>query len=129
MRLLLDTHILLWAMSDERRLPRALAAAIKSPENDVAISAVSVWEITIKRMLGRLDLEIDELLMSIAEEYTELPVRFGDSLQLSLLPDHHRDPFDRMLIAQALANGRRLVTTDAKILRYVGVMGFDPLTA
>ena len=130
MRLLLDTHILIWAMADDPRLPKALAAAIESADNDVAVSAVSIWEITIKSMQGRLGIEIDELMMSISTDaFTEVPVKFGHAARLSLLPPHHRDPFDRMLIAQAVAEGRRLVTTDAKILKYVGVMGFDPLTA
>ena len=130
MRLLLDTHILLWWLTLDRQMPRAIDIAIRSGSNDVAVSAVSVWEITIKRGRGLLEMDIDDVLMAIAaDRFTELPVRFGDALHLSLLPDHHLDPFDRMLIAQALSNGRRLVTTDAKILKYAGEMGFDPLTA
>lgn len=129
MRLLLDTHILLWAMTTDRRLPKTLAAAIRSGDNDVAVSAISVWEVAIKRMRGRLDVEIDELLMTMSEMgFNELPVRQGHALRLTFLPNHHADPFDRMLIAQAMADGRRLVTTDAKILKYAGVMGFDPLS-
>ena len=130
MRLLLDTHVLLWAMMDPRRLPVKLESAIRSSANDVAVSAVSVWEISIKRMLGRLELEIEALLQSIAEaNFTELPLKFGPSTRLLTLPPHHRDPFDRMLIAQAIHEGRRLVTTDGKILQYRGASGFDPLTA
>jgi PIN domain nuclease of toxin-antitoxin system len=130
MRLLLDTHVLLWAMTSPHQLSVSLEAAIKTAENDVAVSAVSVWEITIKRMLGKLDIDIHELIKTIGDAgFTELPVRFTQSLNLEVLPPHHRDPFDRMLIAQSIADGRRLVTFDEKILKYAGVLGFAPLSA
>jgi PIN domain nuclease of toxin-antitoxin system len=130
MRLLLDTHVVLWWLQNDPHMPKAIRSVIASGEHDVAVSAISVWEITIKRMLGRLNVEIDELLMSFPEEnFTEIPVRHAHSLRLLLLPRHHGDPFDRMLIAQSLHEGRRLVTTDSRILRYTDVQGFDPLTA
>lgn len=130
MRLLLDTHILVWWMNDDDVMPKAIRAAIASADNDIAVSAISIWEITIKRMLGRLDLEVDDLLMSISTDgFTEVPLKLAHSYRLLHLPPNHRDPFDRMLIAQSLAEGRRLVTTDAKILQYAGVAGFDPFTA
>lgn len=130
MRLLLDTHILLWWLTLDRRLPKSIDTAIRSGANDVAVSVASVWEVTIKVMRGRLDIEIDDLLMSIAADgFAELPVRFGHTLRLHLLPPHHNDPFDRILIAQSVAEGRRLVTMDATILKYAGEQGFDPLTA
>lgn len=129
MRLLLDTHILLWWVMGDRRLSKALSAALASPENDVAVSAASIWEIAIKRSLGRIDIELEELLSSMdADGFTELPLRFAHSLRLESLPRHHDDPFDRILIAQSVADGRRLVTKDAAILAYAGLAGFDPLT-
>jgi PIN domain nuclease of toxin-antitoxin system len=129
MRLLLDTHILLWWLMGDRRLPKNLARVLASPENDVAVSAASLWEIVIKRMLGRIDVDVEELLSSISSDgFTELVIRFGHVLQVQSLPRHHDDPFDRLLIAQSVADGRRLVTRDETILAYAGVSGFDPLT-
>jgi PIN domain nuclease of toxin-antitoxin system len=129
MRLLLDTHILLWWVMGDRRLPKSLAGTIASQDNDVAISAASIWEIAIKRTLGRIDVDLDELLSSMtADGFTELPLRFGHSLRLDSIPRHHDDPFDRILIAQSIAEGRRLVTRDALILAYAGVAGFDALS-
>jgi len=128
MRLLLDTHILLWWIIGDRRLPKELATILASAESDVAVSAATVWEITIKRMLGRIDVDLEELSASIAADgFSELPLRFSHSLKLQILPRHHDDPFDRILIAQSIAEGRRLVTRDADILRYLGVAGFEPL--
>jgi PIN domain nuclease of toxin-antitoxin system len=129
MRLLLDTQILLWWVVGDRRLSKALTATLASPENEIAVSAASIWEIAIKRSLGRIDIDIEELLSSIAADgFTELPVRFAHSLRLESLPRHHDDPFDRILIAQSVADGRRLVTNDAAVLAYTGLAGFDPLT-
>jgi PIN domain nuclease of toxin-antitoxin system len=126
MRLLLDTHILLWWVMADRRLSRIVARAITSPDNDVAVSAVSLWEIGIKRALGRIDIDLDRLLTTmLADGFTELPVRFAHSLKLESLPRRHDDPFDRMLIAQSIADARTLVTKDAWILSYAGVAGFD----
>ena len=130
MRLLLDTHVLLWAMTGDPKLSDSWAAMLRSRENDVAVSAVSIWEITIKAMLGKMKIDIHELSRKVGEAgFTELPLRFLHSQNLEVLPPHHGDPFDRMLIAQSIADGRRLVTVDAKILKYVGVVGFAPLRA
>ncbi len=129
MRLLLDTHILLWWTMADRRLSKALAAVIASPEHDVAISAASIWEITIKWMLGRIEVDLDELVSAIGSDgFSELPVRFAHTLKLAALPRNHDDPFDRILIAQSIAEGRRLVTKDETILGYAGIPGFDPLS-
>jgi len=128
MRLLLDTHILLWWVMGDRRLPKDVAAVLASAESDVAVSAATMWEITIKRMLGRIDVDLEELTASIAADgFSELPLRFSHSLKLEVLPRLHDDPFDRILIAQSIAEGRQLVTKDAEILRYRGVAGFNPL--
>lgn len=129
MRLLLDTHILLWWAIGDRRLTRALVRVIESTESDVSVSAASLWEISIKRTLGRIDVELDALLESIAADgFSELPVRFSHASRLGELPRHHDDPFDRLLIAQSIVEGRRLVTTDEAILGYAGLAGFDPLS-
>lgn len=128
MRLLLDTHILLWWVMGDRRLPKTTAVAIGSADSDVAVSAVSMWEIAIKRALGRIDVDLEELASTIASDgFAEIPLRFSHATRLDSLPRHHDDPFDRMLIAQSIAEGRRLVTKDEAILRYRGVAGFDPL--
>ena len=129
MRLLLDTHILLWWLMADRRLPKGLAKALGSPENDIAVSAASLWEIVIKHMLGRIDVDLDELLSSVTSDgFNELPVHFHHTLKLQSLPRRHDDPFDRILIAQSISEGRRLVTTDKSILSYEGLAGFDPLS-
>jgi PIN domain nuclease of toxin-antitoxin system len=129
MRLLLDTHILLWWIAADRRLSKALSTVIGSADSDVVVSAASIWEIAIKRALGRLDLDLDELLSAISSDgFMELPVRFGHSLGVAALPRHHDDPFDRLLVAQAIIEGRRLVTTDKRILSYHAVPGFHPLS-
>ena len=130
MRFLLDTHILLWWLNADRRLSRPIRDVLASEESDIAVSAATIWEIAIKRALGRIDVDLKELLSAItAEGFVELPMRFVHSLALEALPRHHDDPFDRMLIAQSITEGRRLVTHDKWILEYVGVNGFDPLRA
>jgi PIN domain nuclease of toxin-antitoxin system len=129
-RLLLDTHILLWWVMADRRLAKAARALIASADNDVSVSAASFWEIAIKANLGRIDADIAEVQEAAAADgFEELPIRAAHTLPLALLPDHHQDPFDRLLIAQAIAEGRRLMTADAAILAYQGVAGFDPLKA
>ena len=128
MRFLLDTHILLWWLMGDRRLPKSLAKVLASPENDIAVSAATLWEIVIKRMLGRIDVDLDELLSSVTSDgFSELPVQFRHTLTLQSLPRHHDDPFDRILIAQSVTEGRRLVTTDKLILSY-SLPGFDPVS-
>jgi PIN domain nuclease of toxin-antitoxin system len=130
MRLLLDTHILLWWVMGDRRLPKSIATLIASPESDVAVSAASIWEIVIKRALGRIEIDPEELLSSMtADGFSELPLRYTHALKLDSLPRRRDDPFDRLLIAQSIAEGRRLVTTDDRILGYVGVPGFDAVSA
>jgi PIN domain nuclease of toxin-antitoxin system len=129
MRLLLDTHILLWWVTGDRKLPRPLARAIESADSDVAVSAASLWEIAIKRSLGRIDIDLEELTAAIAADgFTELPVRFAHTRALGGLPRLHDDPFDRMLIVQAVQEGRSLVTKDEAILAYAGLSGFDTLS-
>jgi PIN domain nuclease of toxin-antitoxin system len=124
MRLLLDTHILLWWVMADRRLPKTVGEMISSAENDVAVSAASMWEIAIKRALGRIDVELDALVAAIAGDgFSELPVRFEHAVQVESLPRHHDDPFDRLLIAQSIREARGLVTTDRLIAAYARMPG------
>ena len=130
MRLLLDTHVLLWWATADRRLTRTVRQTIASADNDVSISSVTFWEIAIKSALGRIDVDLAELHAAVnADGLEEVPVRISHALRVQSLPDHHRDPFDRMLIAQSIVEGRRLMTRDERILEYAGVAGFDPLPA
>jgi PIN domain nuclease of toxin-antitoxin system len=126
--LLLDTHVLLWWVTGDRRLTKPRRELIADPENQIAISAASFWEIAIKKNLGRIKIEIKELHAAIKEDaLEEIPVRISQMLALEDLPPLHGDPFDRLLIAQSITEHRRLVTHDAGILVYSGVRGFDPL--
>lgn len=121
MTLLLDTHVCLWALSDPGRLASKVAEAIADPENDVRVSVVSAWEIAIKQSLGKLELpEPAEDWLPVALEKTGIeliPVTFVEALRVRSLPWHHRDPFDRLLIAQAMT-GYTLVTHDDRLARY-----------
>ena len=130
MKLLLDTHIVIWWVAGDRKLARSLRERIAASDCDVAVSAATFWEIAIKIRLGRIDIDLQELRAAVsADGFTELPVQVAHTLRLPTLPDHHRDPFDRLLIAQSIADGRRLVTRDESILAYTGVSGFDPLSS
>jgi PIN domain nuclease of toxin-antitoxin system len=117
-------------MTGDRRLSKAIRSRILADENDVFVSAATFWEIAIKARLGRIDVALDDLRSAtIADGFTEVPVQIAHTLKLKALPDHHRDPFDRLLIAQSIAEGQRLVTRDKSILAYAGVAGFDPVAA
>lgn len=130
MRLLLDTHVLIWWLTADRKLSKAVSSLLASKDSDVAVSAAAIWEIAIKRGLGRIDIDMGELLDAIhADGFLELPIRFIHASRLESLPHHHDDPFDRLQIAQAIVEGRRLVSRDRQILSYSGIAGFDPLPA
>ena len=118
MRLLLDTPALVWALSDVPRLTKHARTTIADPHNDVFVSAITAWEITVKRAKGRLT--APDNLSSVIEErgFEHLPLTFFHAEQAGLLPLHHRDPFDRLLIAQAQVEGLTLVTRDRHIRRY-----------
>ncbi len=121
MRLLLDTHALLWALATPARLPARTASAIRDPANAVFVSAASTWEIAIKVALGKLSADLDEIVRtSIEVGFEELPVTLAHARRLRELPARHRDPFDRMLVAQALEEGLTVVTRDV-VLRDYGV--------
>ena len=117
-RLLLDTHVLLRALADDADLAPATRSAITDSANEVFVSAASVWEIAIKRALGKLRAP-DAMDSVIAESgFTELVVTSFHAEQAGGLPMHHRDPFDRMLVAQAQAEGLSIVTADSRIPLY-----------
>ncbi len=121
MRLLLDTHVALWALTNDPRLSRRARALIEDPANDVLVSAASVWEIAIKHALGRGDMPIsgDQALDWFRQAgYALLPIAPDHAAAVEHLPDHHRDPFDRLLVAQAIAEPLRLLTRDPLVLRY-----------
>lgn len=123
MNLLLDTHILLWAAGECERLSRGARELIENPEHRVCFSAASIWEVVIKNGLGREDFQVDPHLLRrglIENGYVELPVTSAHTLALAHLPPIHRDPFDRILIAQAQVEGFLLLTVDATILQYNG---------
>lgn len=119
MRLLLDTHVLLWWLSDDRKLATSGRQIIANPNNDVFVSSASVWEISIKRALGRLEIELDDLENAIARNgFRSLPIGFRHAMTAGRLPAVHRDPFDRMLVAQASVEELRIVSHDRVFERY-----------
>lgn len=118
MRLLLDTHALLWWLSDSSRLSSDSRQAITEPENVVFLSSVVVWEIRIKESIGKLDLPQGFRDVLDAEAFVELPMTSEHAHAVRDLPMLHRDPFDRLLIAQARTEGLTLVTRDPEIGRY-----------
>jgi PIN domain nuclease of toxin-antitoxin system len=123
MRLLLDTHLLLWTIAESRRLSAAARALIGETENDLTFSSVSLWEVAIKAGRGRRNFRIDvsSLRRSLFDnDYAELPVTGAHAVALGSLPPIHRDPFDRMLVAQAIAEGMTLVTSDSAVAKYPG---------
>ena len=124
MRLLLDTHVLLWWLAESPELKPAMRAAIANPANLVYVSAVSVWEIEIKRALRKLQAPKNWSDALTEEAFRRLPVTWEHALHVSSLPPIHRDPFDRMLVAQALVEKLVLVTDDDIVKQY-GVTKFD----
>ncbi len=121
MVVLLDTHILLWALDSPQRLPRDIVAQLESPETTVYFSAASIWEIAIKTALGRVDFPYSpEAIAQAAKDtgFVELPISAAHGAKVAHLPLHHRDPFDRLLIAQILLLPAQLITTDAALVPY-----------
>ncbi len=122
MRLLLDTHALLWWVADSRRLSKAAHRAIANETNDVLVSAASAWEITTKHRLGRLpdaDVVASDVAGAIVDQGFEgLPITVDDAARAGALPGPHRDPFDRMLMAQALVRNLVLVSSESLFDRY-----------
>lgn len=121
MRVLLDTHVLLWALMAPRRMPPALREALADPAHHVMFSAVNILEIAIKKALGKPGFEFgpqDVLQAARAAQFVELPVSAEHSARVHGLEPLHHDPFDRLLVAQALCEPARLLTADRMIARY-----------
>lgn len=123
MNLLLDTHVLIWAAYDPARLSARARSLILDPANSLYFSVASIWEVAIKSSLGRTDFAVDpaELRLSlITNEYNEIQIEAAHVLRVATLPPLHADPFDRILLAQAMAEGFVLLTQDAKVIDYGG---------
>ncbi|WP_299964083.1 type II toxin-antitoxin system VapC family toxin [uncultured Roseobacter sp.] len=116
MRILLDTHVMLWAVLNDPRLSKAQAAAIS--DGEIYLSSASVWEIGIKRALGKLDVPPEVFEIAVEAGCRPLPISWTHAQAAADLPMHHGDPFDRMLIAQARCEGLRLASSDAKFAAY-----------
>ena len=118
MRVLLDTHILLWWLADDPALPERVADAISGTDNSIIVSAATAWEIAIKKATGRLEAP-DDLLDALDEnDFDQLPITALHALAAGDLPAHHSDPFDRMLIAQAQIEGVTLASVDTRFPAY-----------
>lgn len=123
MSVLLDTHLLLWSAFQPARLPLRAREVIEGGERALWFSAASIWEVAIKRSLDRPDFRVDPGVLRaglLANGYRELPIEGRHCLTLAALPAHHADPFDRMLVAQAISEGMVLMTADDKVARYGG---------
>jgi PIN domain nuclease of toxin-antitoxin system len=122
-RLLLDTHILLWAAAEPERLSGAAQSVLENANNELIFSAVSLWEIAIKTARGREDFRVDAGLLRrdlFDNGYAELAMTGAHAAALTSLPPFHKDPFDRMLVAQAMIEGMTLVTSDPAVAKYPG---------
>jgi PIN domain nuclease of toxin-antitoxin system len=120
-RLLLDTHLLIWLASEPEKLSRAARAIIADGDNALSFSAISMWEIAIKQALGRADFSTDPKPLRaglIARGYSELAMTSEHGLAAGALPPHHRDPFDRAMIGQAMVEGFVFLTADAGLAGY-----------
>jgi len=122
-KLLLDTHILLWAASQPERLSVAARRLIDAPINELLFSSACIWEVVIKRGRGRKDFEVDPRLLRrglLDNGYAELTITSQHAIVVDTLPPLHRDPFDRILVAQAMVEGVTLITADPIVAKYPG---------
>jgi PIN domain nuclease of toxin-antitoxin system len=118
-RLLLDTHALVWALAEPQRLPALVRDAMVEPGNEVYASAVNAWEIAIKAALGKIDFPLADLGQAVADAgFKELPMLIRHAVALQSLPQYHRDPFDRMLLAQAAQEHLSFATREAELAVY-----------
>lgn len=123
MKLLLDTHLLLWAAQGFDRLPTDAQAMMSAPENELIFSVASIWEIAIKRGLRRDDFKVDARMLRrglLDNGYSELSIRSEHAVAIDALPLIHKDPFDRLLVAQATVEGIELLTVDPQVAEYPG---------
>ncbi len=123
MKLLLDMHLLLWAAGDPGRLSAQARDLISAPDSTLFFSVASLWEIAIKRGLGRDDFQVEAPLLRrglLDNDYNELAIAGEHAIAIGALPNIHKDPFDRLLIAQALVEGMTLLTADDRVFDYGG---------
>ena len=123
MKLLLDTHLILWAASSPERLSKKALDLLSDNENELFFSAANLWEITIKNGLGRADFKVDVSVLRrglLDNGYSEIAITSQHAIAVSGLPDIHRDPFDRVLVAQAITEGITLLTADKLVAQYSG---------
>ena len=123
MKLLLDTQLLLWAAGSPRRLSRAARTALLDPRHELVFSAASLWEVAIKSSLGRDDFQVEPAVFRrglLDNGYSELVITGAHAVAVAALPPLHRDPFDRLLIAQSLVEGITLLTADEEVAQYDG---------
>ena len=123
MKLMLDTHLLLWAAADDRQLPATARTLIEDRDNKLYFSAACLWEVTIKHALGREDFRADPRVLRrglMDNGYHELPITSEHAVAVYALPPIHKDPFDRIQVAQALIEGYTLLTTDPAVSKYPG---------
>ena len=125
MKLLLDTHLLLWAAGTPDLLSRTARRLLNDSDNNLLFSSASLWEVTIKRGLGRADFQVDPRLLRrglLDNDYAELAVTSEHAIAVDSLPPIHKDPFDRILLAQAIAEGITLLTSDPVVAQYPGAV-------
>ena len=123
MKLLLDTHVLLWAANEPNRLSPVARRLLESEENELLFSAASLWEVAIKRGRGRDDFRVEARLLRrslLDNGYSELPIISEHVVAIDSLPSIHKDPFDRLLVAQAMVEGITLLTLDPVVAQYPG---------
>ena len=123
MKFLLDTHLLLWAASEPRRLSKQARTLLNNPENELLFSGASLWEVAIKHGLGRDDFKVDTRLLRrglLDNGYSEVPILSDHVVAVDSLPPIHKDPFDRILVAQATVEGVTLLTIDSLVSQYPG---------
>ncbi len=123
MKLLLDTHLLLWAAGEPKRLPKNIRTLLEDRDNELLFSAASLWEVAIKSGLGRKDFRVEARLLRrglLDNGYSELPIVSDHVVAIESLPPIHKDPFDRILVAQAAVEGITLLTNDPVVAQYPG---------
>jgi PIN domain nuclease of toxin-antitoxin system len=123
MKLLLDTHLLLWAAGEPARLPRAARRLIEESEHELFFSATSLWEVSIKSQIGRNDFQADARVLRrslLDNNYKEVQISSEHAVAILDLPPIHKDPFDRILVAQARCEGLTLLTSDPQVAQYPG---------
>ena len=123
MKLLLDTHLLLWAAGEPKRLPKNIRTLLEDRDNELLFSAASLWEVAIKSGLGRKDFRVEARLLRrglLDNGYSELPIVSDHVVAIESLPPIHKDPFDRVLVAQATVEGITLLTNDPVVAQYPG---------